>query len=85
MDTSEVLQQVPALKREWLYAWDAQGYVYSNRSRVGEGLYRRRDYPPEAVDKLKRMIKYYRDGMSPRKASEKADREISEGPTLFDS
>lgn len=85
MDTGQVLKEIPDLTRDSLYSWEALGYISSNKELIGKKGYHRKDYPPGIVDKLKKMIEYYKQGMPPRKASEEADREMSEGPTLFNS
>lgn len=83
MNTGQVLKEISELTRDLLYSWGAQGYIPSNKELVGKKGYHRRDYPPEVVDKLKKMMEYYKQGISPRKASERADQDISNGPSLF--
>lgn len=85
MDTGQVLKEIPELTRDLLYSWEALGYISSNKELIGKKGYHRKDYPSEVIGKLKKMVEYYKQGMPPRKASEEANREISEGPTLFDS
>jgi len=85
MTTDQVLREIPGLTRELLYSWEAQGYISSHKESIGEKGYNRRHWSLKVVDKLKKMFDYYNQGMAPRKASEKANREISKGPGLFDS
>lgn len=86
MDSGQVLKEVPELTRDLLYSWEAQGYISPNKESIGKAGYRRRDYAPRDVVKIKKMFEYYnKQGMSPRKASEKAEQDIAKGPNLFET
>jgi len=85
MDTGQVLKEVPELTRDLLYSWEAQGYISSDKDLIGKKGYYRRNYSPKVIDKIKKMFEYYKQGMAPRAASKRANQDISQGPSLFET
>jgi len=81
--TGELLKEIPRITRDLLYSWESGRYIVSNGTLKTKEGYNRKGYNPETVVKIKKMFKHYQEGMSPRKASEKADEEIAKIPTLF--
>ena len=70
MNTTEVLEAIPALTRDLLYSFERRGWITPNR--VKRGRLKGRDYPESEIEKLSYLIKGYAAGLAPERAFELA-------------
>lgn len=74
MTTRELLKKLPGLSRDTLYYWERKGWI-APKAKGG-----RRHYADAEVKLIERLWHYYRQGLRPEKAYERASADLKIKP-----
>ena len=81
MTTRELLKRLPGLSRDTLYYWERRGWILPGATKAPSGVRLRREYTEEEFRKIAKIWEYYKQGLRPEKAYERASSDLKQAKT----